>query len=204
MISKRTIFVVDDDAKLRASVCALAASMGYHPVGFASAEEFLANHSAADRGVVVVDLRMPSMSGLELQEQLLKRKSHLPIIILTAYARTATTVRAMQAGAVTIIDKPYHDDDLWEAIRTALDKEEEAWRADWERREIRERLATLTAEENRVAELLVAGSPNKTIAHLLGIALRTVEKRRHAILTKMKAGSIAELVRIWLEAQSLG
>ena len=92
----------------------------------------------------MVDLRMPGMSGLELQEELSRRKSHLPVIILTAYARTPITVRAIQAGAVTMIDKPYHDDDLWDAIRTALEKEEAAWTAEQRRREICDRLSTLT------------------------------------------------------------
>jgi len=203
MFLNRTVFVVDDDANLTASVCALASSMGCRAQGFASAEEFLTNYVAGDRGVVVVDLRMPGMSGLALQEELSRRKSHLPVVILTAYARTPTTVRAIQAGAVTMIDKPYHDDDLWDAIRTALEKEEAAWTADRRRREIRDRLSALTAEERRVMELIVEGRPNKVIAKELGLAVRTVEKRRHKVLAKMEARSLAELVELAIEARNL-
>jgi FixJ family two-component response regulator len=201
MFPNRTVFMIDDDANLRASVCALVSSLGCHAQEFASAEEFLASY-AGDRGVVVVDLRMPGLSGLELQEELTRRKSHLPVIIVSAYARTPITVRAIQAGAVTMIDKPYHDDDLWDAIRTALEKEEGAWTAERRRREICDRLATLTPEERGVADLIVAGNPNKMIANKLGVALRTVEKRRHAVLVKMNAESVAELVGLLIEARN--
>ncbi len=203
MFSNRTVFVIDDDANLRDSVCALVSSLGCHAQGFASAEEFLAGYVAGDRGVVVVDLRMPGMSGLELQEELAQRKSHLPVVILTAYARTPITVRAIRGGAVTLIDKPYHDDDLWDAVRTALEKEEAAWTAGRRHREICNRLATLTPEERSVAELIMAGRPNKAIAQELGLALRTVEKRRHNVFVKMKVASTAELVGLTIEARQL-
>lgn len=202
MFPDRTVFVIDDDANLRASVCALVSSLGCHAQSFASAEEFLASQAPCKRGVAVVDLRMPGMSGLEFQEELSRRKSHLPVIILTAHARTPITVRAIQAGAVTMIDKPYHDDDLWDAIRTALEKEEAAWSAGQRRREIRDRLSTLTSEERRVMELIVEGKPNKVIAQELGLAIRTVEKRRHEVLAKMEAGSVAELVELAIEARN--
>lgn len=202
MFPNRTVFVIDDDANLRDSVCALVSSLGCRAQGFASAEEFLASQAPAERGVAVVDLRMPGMSGLELQEELSRRKSHLPVIILTAHARTPITVRAIRGGAVTMIDKPYHDDDLWDAIRTAMEKEEAAWTAERRRQEIRDRLAALTPEERRVADLIVAGHPNKMVAHELEIALRTVEKRRQAVLAKMKAESVAELVGLLIEAQN--
>ena len=202
MFPNRTVFVIDDDANLRASVCALVSSLGCRAQGFASVEEFLASEAMSERGVAVVDLRMPGMSGLEFQEELLRRKSHLPVIILTAHARTSITVRAVQAGAVLMIDKPYHDDDLWEAIRTALEKEEAVWTAERRRYEICDRLATLTPEERRVADLVGAGNPNKSIAHELGIGLRTVEKRRHAVLAKMNVASVAELVGLLIEARN--
>ena len=103
---------------------------------------------------------------------------------------------------MTLIDKPYHDDELWDAIRTAFEKEEVAWIAYRRRREICDRLATLTSEERRVADSIVAGNPNKTIARKLGIAIRTVEKRRQAVLAKMKAESVAELVALFMEARN--
>lgn len=201
MAATRTVFVIDDDADLRESVCALVHSMGYPATAFGSGEEFLAQLRPEDRGVVVVDLRLPGMNGLDVQEELLRRRSHLPVIILTAYARTPTTVRAIRSGAVTMIDKPYHDDDLWDAIRTAWGLEEVAWFAEVHRRELQERVATLTPDERQVAELVVAGKPNKSIANELGVALRTVEKRRHDVFTKMGASSVAELVEQFLRSR---
>ena len=108
----------------------------------------------------------------------------------------------MQAGAVTVIDKPYHDDELWDAVRSALAREEAAWNAQQQRHEILARLATLSPEERQVMELLRDGRPNKLIAAELGLAARTVEKRRHDVLAKMKAGSIAELVALLVVARS--
>ncbi len=203
MFPNKTVFVIDDDENVTASVCALVSSLGCRAQGFASAEEFLARYVDGDRGVVVLDLRMPGMSGLELQEQLARRNSHLPVVVLTAYARTPTTVRAIQAGAVTLIDKPYHDDDLWDAVRAALEKEEGIWTAHQRRQEICRRLATLTPGERSVAELIVAGRPNKAIAQELGMALRTVEKRRHNALAKMGVKSTEELVGVMIEARNL-
>lgn len=192
----KTVFVVDDDADLRTSLCALVTSMGGKAQGFASAEEFLAQLPQQARGIVVADVRMPGMSGLELQKELARRKSHLPIIILTAYANTPLTVEAMQAGAVTIIDKPYHDDDLWQAIQSSLEREESAWRAFQHRRGIEARLAGLTPSERDVVDRLVQGKLNKVIAHELDISIRTVEKRRHDVLTKMQVKSVTELATL--------
>lgn len=199
MRDERTVFVVDDDDDLRPSICALVESMGSRCQGFSSAEQFLANYSAAERGVVVIDLRMPGMNGLELQKELLRRKSRIPVVVLTAFARTTTIVKAMQAGAVTAIDKPYHDDDLWDAIRTALDREDAIWTASQRRREVRDRIASLTPDQRRVGELIIAGHPNKAIAQQLDLALRTVEKRRHGVFSKMQVSSVAELVAVFME-----
>lgn len=194
MTADRTIFVVDDDPSLRESVGALLSSMGYSCQGFASAEEFLAHHSPCKRGILVADLRMPGMNGLQLQEELARRNIRIPVIVLTAYARTATTVQAMQAGAVTTIDKPYHDDELWDAVRIALAREEADWIRQQQHHSIRDRLKTLTLEERLVLDLLLEGKPNKSIAQELDFSLRTVEKRRHDVFAKMMVGSIAELV----------
>lgn len=204
MCTKRTVFVVDDDATVRASVCALVSSMGCLAQGFASAEEFLAREHNGERGVIVVDLRMRGMSGLELQEELARRKCRWPLIVLTAFAKTATTVRAIQAGAVTMIDKPYHDNDLWNGIRTALEKEEQDWNSLQQDRAMRDRLAELTPLQRRVADLIVAGQPNKSIAKELEISLRTVEKRRHEILNKMNVVSVPELVAVLLAIRNQG
>lgn len=202
MSEYRTVFVIDDDADLRDSIAALVTSFGLPCRGFPSAEAFLAEWSPAERGIAVVDLRMPGMSGLQLQEELARRGSRLPVILLTAFARTAAIVKALHAGAVTAIDKPYHDDDLWDAVRLALEKEQAEWMSAQRRQRIRHRLENLTEEEYRVADLVVAGLSNKAIAQETGTALRTVEKRRHNILAKMQVGSVAELVAIFLEIRN--
>ena len=202
MSEERTVFVIDDDAELRESIEALVTSLGHRCRGFPSGESFLAEYSPSDRGVVIVDLRMPGMSGLQFQQELARRESHMPIIVLTAYARTEVIVKALQAGAITAIDKPYHDDDLWEATRSALEKEETEWADRERRREVRERLESLTDEELRVSELIVAGLPNKLIAQRTGLALRTVEKRRHNVFTKLQIDSVAHLVALFLESRA--
>ena len=202
MAEEKTVFVVDDDSELRESIEALVTSLGYRCRGFPSGESFLAQYSPSDRGVVVVDLRMPGMSGLQVQQELARRDCHMPVIVLTAFARTEIIVKALQAGAMTAIDKPYHDDDLWEAIRSALEKEKAEWADRERRRKIRERLESLTDEELRVSELIVSGLPNKLIAQQTGLALRTVEKRRHNVFTKLQIDSVAHLVALFLESRA--
>ncbi len=197
-VSSSMVYVIDDDAELRESLCALMCSFGAAVTAFASAEEFLGGLSPMARGVVVTDLRMPGMSGIELQQELARRNSHLPIIILTAYARTSVTVQAIQGGAVTMLDKPYHDDELWQAIRIAQQREQTAWLARQRRQEIEGRISSLSAEERQVAELVVQGMPNKNIASTLDIGIRTVEKRRRAILAKLKIDSVAALVELFV------
>jgi FixJ family two-component response regulator len=196
----RTVFVVDDDEQSRASVCALAESMGLPCQPFASAELFLDEYQEGQRGCVVTDLRLRGVSGLELQETIARRRWSLPLVMVTAYPRTATTVRAVKNGAIAVLEKPYHEDELWEAIRVAM-AEEPKWHALSERRrELHSRMELLTADERKVMDMLVEGRPNKGIAQELGVSLRTVENRRHAVFAKMQAGSIAELVRMFMEA----
>lgn len=196
MTSGKTVFVVDDDDQMRSSLCALATSMDSPSRAFATAEEFLAAVSPRSRGVVVTDLRMPGMDGLELQKELARRHSHLPVIILTAYARTPITVEAMRAGAVTMIDKPYHDDDLAAAIRWAMETEETRWQASGRRRDFCLYLASLTPGERQVMDRILRGKLNKIIARDLAVSIRTVEKRRHEIMSKMKVTSVAELAAL--------
>ena len=197
------VYVVDDDEDARKSVCALVLSMGAACRAFASAEEFLTWVRAQPQppaGCVVTDLRMPGMSGLELQEAMLAAAIDLPLIVLTAYARTPTTVRAIRAGAVTVLDKPYADDDLWDAVRAALARNA-ADRAERVRqRQIVERLAQLTADERKVLDGILAGRPNKQIAQELDVSLRTVENRRRDLFQKMQAESAAELIRMVVES----
>jgi FixJ family two-component response regulator len=195
-----TVFVVDDDRMARESVCALVRSLGVRAESFASAEEFLAAYTADRPGCLVTDVRMLGMSGVELQQRLIDDGVSLPVIVLTAYPRTSLTVKVMQQGAVTLLEKPYEDDELWDAIRGALandarTREELGWV-----QEVRRRWETLTDKEREVLDGIVAGKANKVIARDLGISVRTVENRRRDIFAKMQADSVAELVRLVLEA----
>jgi len=200
MPDEPTVFIVDDDQQARKSVCALVRSMGVPAEAFASAEEFLEGYAEGLPGCLVTDVRMFGMSGLELQEELKRRNVMLPVIVLTAYARTPITVRAMKSGAVTLLEKPYADDDLWDAIRCAL-AEDVSGRADHDRRrEIRGCIAELTEAERKVMDMMVKGKPNKVIAARLDVSIRTIENRRREVFAKMKADSVAELVRMVIDA----
>jgi len=149
MVFEPVVFVVDDDQHACKSVCALVRSLGLRAEAFSSAEEFLTRHTRGCPGCLVTDIRMTGMSGLDLQDRLAEQGVRLPVIILTAYPRTRSTVRAMKAGAVTLLEKPYDEEELWDAIRKAL-AQETATRAEAQRRaEIRERAARLTPEQVR-------------------------------------------------------
>ena len=197
---KPTVFVVDDDKSTRESICALVQSMGIDAEAHASAEEFLEDHDEGRAGCLVTDVRMLGMSGLELQEKLADRGSPLPVVILTAYARTPLTVRAMERGAVTVLEKPYEEDDLWDAIRRALTRNTASRAEHGRRQELRDRLALLSPPQRQVMDMMVQGRPNKQIAEDLVVSLRTIEHRRSQIFSKMQAGSLAELVRFVIEA----
>jgi two-component system, LuxR family, response regulator FixJ len=201
MAFEPVVFVVDDDESARKSVCALVRSLGLRADASSSAEEFLARDITACPGCIVTDLRMGGMSGLDLQDRLIERGVRLPVIVLTAYPKTRSTVRAMKAGAVTLLEKPYDEEELWDAIRRAL-AQEAAGRAEAERRrEIQQRATLLTPAEREVMNLIVQGKPNKTIARQLDVSMRTVEGRRHEVLTKMRVDSVAELVRLAIEGE---
>jgi two-component system, LuxR family, response regulator FixJ len=201
MASEPVVFVVDDDERACKSVCALVRSLGLRADAFSSAEEFLKRYVPGSPGCLVTDVRMTGMSGLDLQDRLAEQGIRLPVIVLTAYPRTRTTVRAMKAGAVTLLEKPYDEDELWDAIRNAL-AQEDAGRAEAERRrEIKERAACLTPAEQTVMKLIVQGKPNKNIAKELNMSIRTIESRRHEVFTKMGVNSVAELVRLVIDGK---
>jgi two-component system, LuxR family, response regulator FixJ len=199
MSDEPTVYIVDDDQQARDSVAALVCSMGIPTRSFASAETFLAACDKDARGCLVTDVRLAGMSGLELQEELPRRNIPLPVIVLTAYPRTTTTVRAIKAGAVTLLEKPYNHDDLWDAIRKALTEDESRHARHQRRQAILARMALLTPAERAVMGLVIEGWPNKLIAKELGISLRTVESRRHQVLAKLEANSLADLIRLTLE-----
>jgi two-component system, LuxR family, response regulator FixJ len=201
MTFEPTVFVVDDDERARKSVCALVRSLGLRAEAFSSGEEFLAGYTPGSAGCLVTDVRMMGMSGLDLQDRLVQQSIRLPVIVLTAYPRTRLTVRAIKAGAVTLLEKPYDEDELWDAIRKAL-AQDAAGRAKTERRcEIQERVALLTPAERTVMNLIIQGKPNKIIAKQLNMSIRTIESRRHEVFTKMGVESVAELVRLAIEGE---
>lgn len=200
MTSQAMIYIVDDDQQSRKAVLALVQPMGIPAESFASAEEFLAGYDGRRPACLVTDVRMLGMSGLELQEQLNALGITISVVVLTAFASTPTTVRAMRNGALTLLEKPCNDDELWEAIRMGLAADETNSKLESNRSELLERLQTLTPKEREVLEYIVAGDANKRVARKLDVSVRTVENHRQKIFQKMRADSLAELVRMALAA----
>lgn len=196
MTAEATVFVVDDDAAMRDSLSMLIRSVGLGVQTFASAGAFLHSREADRPGCLIADIRMPGMSGLELQERLAASGDHMPVIILTGHGDVSTAVRAMKSGAVDFLQKPFQAETLLELIQHALEKDAAERDAADLRTRIARRLQTLTHRESEVARLVVAGRANKVIAIELQISERTVELHRSRIMKKMRARSLAELVRM--------
>ena len=197
--ARPTIFIVDDDAAVRDALKLLLRSVGQAVETFGSAQEFLDAYSEDRPGCLVLDIRMPGMSGLELQQRLNEKHSILPIIFITGHGDVPMAVEAMQAGAVDFIQKPFRDQDLIDRINQALEKDSSNRAALGERNDIRRRLETLTPREREVLDLVVHGKANKVIAGDLKLSQRTVEIHRARVMEKMQASSLAHLVRLVLE-----
>jgi len=195
-----TVFVVDDDEAMRRGLEFLLSSAGYDVESFDSARSFLNRCRPGMRGCLLLDVRMPGMSGLELQEHLEAERIGIPVIIVTAYANVPMAVRAMQGGAFDFIEKPFEGAVLLGRIRRALAREAEAHLDQDRRRKITRRLQTLTPREREVMDLVVDGLLNKQVAAELGISMKTVENHRARVMQKMKAESLAELVRMVITA----
>lgn len=200
MFDDAVVYIVDDDPTALEAVAALVGVMGLQADAYRSAEDFLAAYDGHRPGCLLTDVRMLGMSGIELQERLVREGITLSVVVLTAYPDTQTTVRAIKGGAVTLLEKPCRDQELWDAIRAALAHDVEQWRREERLREIRRRLETLTRAEARVLERIVQGDSNKAMARRLGVSVRTVEVRRQRIFQKLESESVAELVRMYLEA----
>lgn len=198
-VARPTIFVVDDDAAVRDALKLLLRSVGHAVETFGSAQEFLDAYGEDRAGCLVLDIRMPGMSGLELQQKLNEKHSILPIIFITGHGDVPMAVEAMQAGAVDFIQKPFRDQDLIDRINQALEKDSSNRAALGERNDIRRRLETLTPREREVLDLVVHGKANKVIAGDLKLSQRTVEIHRARVMEKMQASSLAHLVRMVLE-----
>lgn len=197
-----TVYVVDDDNDSREAVEMLLAEMKVHYESFASAEEFLESYAGHRPGCLVTDVRMLKMSGLELQEELQRRDIGISVVVVTGYADTPVVVRAIKNGAVTLLEKPCRNHELWDAIRAGLAQDAENYQREQRQRELQSRLDSLTQAERDVLDLIVTGAPNKAIAAKLDISVRTVEVRRQHVFAKLKADSVAELVQLVVEAQS--
>ena len=190
------VFVVDDDASLRHALTNLFRSVGLRVETFGSAREFLAGPRPDAPGCLVLDVRLPGLSGLDLQHELAAAQIDLPIIFMTGYGDIPMTVRAMKAGAVEFLTKPFRDQDLLDAIQQALARDRVARAQRLEMAELRARFDALTPRERDVFGLVVTGLQNKQVAAALGTSAITIKRHRAQVMHKMQVTSLAELVRI--------
>jgi len=193
-----TIYVVDDDDSMRQAVTLLLQTVGYDPVPFARPSEFLAKFDAHLHGCLVLDIRMPEMSGLEIQQQLNRSGVMLPVIFISGHGDIPMAVQAMKDGAFDFLTKPFRDQELLDRINAALKQDAENRAALERHADLRARAKALTVREREVFELIVDGKANKVVAIDLGLSERTVEIHRSNVMEKMGARSVAHLVRMHL------
>ncbi len=196
MAHDATVFVVDDHDSVRASLRAFLSAVGLHVADYASADAFLEQATAERGDCILADMRMPGMTGLELQEELTRRGSAVPVIIITGHADVSLAVKAMKAGAADFIEKPYDNDTLLDSVRRALEISSHARVQAEDAKVATDLIMLLTDRERDVLSRLVLGQSNKIVAHELGISPRTVEVHRARIQSKMQARGLSDLVRI--------
>lgn len=189
------IYVVEDDDALRDSLCWLIESAGYRVAAFGSAESFLAYLEPGTGACLVLDVRMPGMNGLELQERLIKRQQHVPVIFITGHGDVPMAVHAIKRGAIDFIEKPFQDRELLARIESAVDSGRGPLEIGERQRLVASRLEILSRREREVMDRVIEGKPNKCIAKDLGISVKTVEAHRARMMGKLDVNSVAELVR---------
>jgi FixJ family two-component response regulator len=204
MITAPTVFLVDDDPAVLRGLSRLLRSAGFNVSPFQSAQDFLDGENFSAPGCIVLDVAMPGLDGLALQEALVARNSELPVIFLTGHGDIAMGVQAMKVGATDFLTKPVDDQTLLDAVRTAIEKNRLALQTRAELDDIRQRLATLTPREREVLALVVAGQLNKQAAAELGTVEKTIKVHRARVMAKMKVSSLAELVRLTSRAGIVG
>jgi FixJ family two-component response regulator len=191
-----TIFVIDDDASMRRALTYLLQSAGYNVETHSSAEEFLSREHYDGVGCIILDVQMPGLGGMDLQERLMRSDYRMPIIFLTGHGELSMGVQAMKKGAIDFLSKPCDDEQLLEAVRRAIEKDRQARGSYKEEQEIRRRIDLLTSRENEILRYVIAGMLNKQIAAKLGIAESTVKIHRGRMMEKLCAESVADLVRL--------
>ncbi len=194
--SESLVFVVDDDDSVRKALARLMKSVGLNVETFGSASEFLAREPHPGPGCLVLDVRMPGLSGLDLQKELSASGTPLPVIFITGHGTVPMSVQAMKAGAVEFLEKPFDDQILIDAVQEALKKDQQARQNKGELKEIHERVNSLTPREREVFGLVVSGKLNKQIAFELGTSEKTIKVQRSKVMKKMHADSLADLVRM--------
>lgn len=193
-----TVFIVDDDEAVRDSLSWLMESVGLSTETYASADAFLHDYGDDRPGCLILDIRMPGMSGLELQSVLKEQGFRLPLIIISGHADVPMAVRALKAGAFDFIEKPFNDQLLLDIVQRAIEHDRQQRESHAELEEWRARLESLTPREREVLDLVVSGAANKVISSELGVSLKTVEAHRARVMDKLQADSLSQLVRMTL------